>query len=139
MPMVAAFYNTLCNACQAALLSLGHFAPAVGLQAADLVGFPAVIKPIYGAASIGVVRVDDFDSLEKSFAKVSKELAGARIVAGALQQAKEGDEDSEGNAGSWIKLAVMMEEYLDGPEVCMAVYFLGGWGGGWDAWDDTSG
>ena len=27
-------------------------------------GFPAVIKPISGAASIGVVRVDDFTQLE---------------------------------------------------------------------------
>lgn len=40
--------------------------PVWRLQAADLVGFPAVIKPIYGAASIGVVRVDDFEHLEVS-------------------------------------------------------------------------
>lgn len=34
------------------------------MQASDLVGYPAVIKPIYGAASIGVVRVDDFEHLK---------------------------------------------------------------------------
>jgi carnosine synthase len=27
------------------------------------VGFPAVIKPIHGAASLGVVRVENFDDL----------------------------------------------------------------------------
>lgn len=36
-------------------------------EAADHVGFPAVIKPISGAASIGVIRVDDREQLEKSF------------------------------------------------------------------------
>ena len=33
--------------------------------AAELVGFPAVIKPISGAASEGVVRVDSLPQLEK--------------------------------------------------------------------------
>lgn len=93
------------------------------------VGFPAVIKPIYGAASIGVVRVDTFDQLKASYAKVCKELASARIVAGALEQGND-DDDADGgggggssvhtaggNASSWIRTDIMMEEYLDGPEV----------------------
>ena len=33
--------------------------------AAAVVGFPAVIKPISGAASEGVVRVDSLEQLEK--------------------------------------------------------------------------
>jgi biotin carboxylase len=34
-------------------------------KAAEVVGFPAVIKPISGAASEGVVRVDSLEQLEK--------------------------------------------------------------------------
>ncbi len=59
-----------------------------------------------------------------------KELSGARVVAGALEQAASDDEaeggaeSAQGNAGGWIRLEVMMEEYLDGAEVgCV-------WGGG---------
>jgi biotin carboxylase len=37
-------------------------------EAAKLVGFPAVIKPISGAASIGVVRVNDAAELRKNYA-----------------------------------------------------------------------
>ena len=53
----------------------------------------AVIKPIYGAASIGVVRVNNMAELKKTYKKVVKEMAGARIVAGALQQADASDDD----------------------------------------------
>ncbi len=58
----------------------------------DLLG--AVIKPIYGAASIGVVRVNDMPQLEQAYKRVTRELAKAHIVAGALQQGEEEDEDS---------------------------------------------
>lgn len=99
-------------------------------EASDLVGFPAVIKPIYGAASIGVVRVDSFEDLQRAYARVTKELASARIVAGALVQGGEddgagGDADN-GNAGSWIRMSIMMEEYLDGPEVDIDLVFSEG-------------
>ena len=100
------------------------------LQAAsDLVGYPAVIKPIYGAASIGVVRVDSFEDLQVAYARVTKELASAKIVAGALQQGDDDDEEgaaSNGNAGSWIRMSIMMEEYLDGPEVDIDLVFSEG-------------
>ena len=39
-------------------------------QAADHVGFPAVIKPIHGAASLGVLRVDSKASLREAYDKV---------------------------------------------------------------------
>lgn len=55
----------------------------------------AVIKPIYGAASIGVVRVNDMQQLEAAYKRVTKELARAHIVAGALQQGDEDDDDAE--------------------------------------------
>jgi carbamoylphosphate synthase large subunit len=75
------------------------FCPGVGKILAmsarthvDLLG--AVIKPIYGAASIGVVRVNDMPQLEQAYKRVTRELAKAHIVAGALQQGEEEDEDS---------------------------------------------
>ena len=46
--------------------------------AADAVRFPAVIKPICGAASIGVVRVDDFEHLQVRAAA----LLGAHVWGG---------------------------------------------------------
>lgn len=80
-------------------------------------GFPAVIKPISGAASIGVIRVDDPGMLAKSYTRVQRDLRRAKIVAGALQQgdqeeegAEGGEEEADGNAGTWINLDIMMEE-----------------------------
>eukprot|EP00892_Ulva_mutabilis_P007810 jgi/Ulvmu1/5400/UM022_0195.1 len=86
-------------------------------EAAEHVGFPAVIKPISGAASIGVIRVNDREQLETSFKRVLRDLKGARVVAGALVEASEEETDTDGNAGRWMDLSIMMEEYLDGPEV----------------------
>lgn len=45
-----------------------------------------MIKPIYGAASIGVVRVDSKEQLEKTYIRVQEEMSGAKIVDGALVQ-----------------------------------------------------
>ena len=95
-------------------------------EASDIVGYPAVIKPIYGAASIGVIRVDNFEQLQNSYAKVTKELSSAKIVAGALQQGAEDEEAETGNASSWIRTTIMMEEYLDGPEVDVDVVMSDG-------------
>ena len=52
-----------------------------------------MIKPIYGAASIGVVRVNTLEDLEKTYIRVQKEMSGARIVAGALTQGDDEDVD----------------------------------------------
>lgn len=113
-------------------------------EAGEKVGFPAVMKPIYGAASIGVLRVNNEEELQKAYVKVTKELASARIVAGALEQGSSssdddddggggGDGDGEqedetklGNASSWIRTDIMLEEYLDGPEVDVDLVFSDG-------------
>ena len=70
----------------------------------DLLG--AVIKPIYGAASIGVVRVNDMPQLEQAYKRVTRELAKAHIVAGALQQGEEDEEDEDGAADQAIDATV---------------------------------
>jgi biotin carboxylase len=66
--------------------------------AATEVGFPAVIKPEFGAAAVGCIRVDDFDALADLYTLVRGEI----------------DHDSSGRfrAGSDL----LIEEYLDGVE-----------------------
>jgi biotin carboxylase len=66
--------------------------------AAAEVGFPAVIKPEFGAAAVGCIRVDDFDALADLYTLVRGEI----------------DLDSTGRfrAGSDL----LIEEYLDGVE-----------------------
>eukprot|EP00405_Crypthecodinium_cohnii_P019788 CAMPEP_0206483012 /NCGR_PEP_ID=MMETSP0324_2-20121206/39183_1 /ASSEMBLY_ACC=CAM_ASM_000836 /TAXON_ID=2866 /ORGANISM="Crypthecodinium cohnii, Strain Seligo" /LENGTH=342 /DNA_ID=CAMNT_0053961003 /DNA_START=60 /DNA_END=1084 /DNA_ORIENTATION=- len=44
--------------------------------AADVVGFPAVLKPVSGAASLGVKKVLNFQELESSYLEVAEELGG---------------------------------------------------------------
>lgn len=80
------------------------------------VGFPAVIKPVSGAASIGVIRVNDMDQLRAAYSRVARDMARAKVVAGALVEGKD-DEEADGNAAGWINVQLMLEEYLDGPEV----------------------
>ncbi|MEU8784865.1 ATP-grasp domain-containing protein [Streptomyces sp. NPDC048637] len=63
-------------------------------EAARRIGFPAVLKPAAHAASIGVVRVDTADELPAAYAF-------------AAQAAGQGAESTQ----------VLVEEYLDGPEV----------------------
>ncbi|KAG2497151.1 hypothetical protein HYH03_004741 [Edaphochlamys debaryana] len=94
-------------------------------KAAAHVGFPAVIKPISGAASIGVIRANNEEELLKAFKKVQHDMSRAKIVAGALV---EGDEEGGegGNAGGWIHLELMVEEYLDGAEVDCDLIFDNG-------------
>jgi carnosine synthase len=124
------------------------------------VGFPAVIKPVSGAASIGVVRVNDAQALREAYERVARDMSRARVVAGALVEGHDDDDEEEGArpaaaagnnasatsqgeggaagsagaggpdgsapsitkkakgaASSWINVELMLEEYLDGPEV----------------------
>jgi biotin carboxylase len=66
--------------------------------AAGYVGFPAVVKPEFGANAIGAVRVDDLESLPTSYTLV-------RAVARP-------EEDMIFRAGNDL----LLEEYLDGVE-----------------------
>lgn len=52
-----------------------------------------VIKPIFGAASIGVVRVNSQAELLEKYNQVEKEMKSAKIVAGALQQGNPDEEN----------------------------------------------
>jgi carnosine synthase len=93
--------------------------------AGEHVGFPAVIKPIFGAASIGVVRVDSMEQLHTQVMKVRQQLLSARVINGALQEGIIGD-DEGCDAAAWIDLSIMMEQYLDGPEVDVDIIMADG-------------
>jgi len=86
-------------------------------HAAEHVGFPAVIKPTGGAASIGVIRVNSEDELRAAFERVKGDLSRCRVVAGAIEEGDEEGGGGEGNADDWFDLELMVEEYLDGDEV----------------------
>lgn len=84
-------------------------------KAISTVGFPAVIKPIGGAASMGVVRVDNEEDMRREYQKVVSYLKKAVIRCGALVEGDDTTED-DGATGKF-EVSLMMEQYLDGPEV----------------------
>lgn len=65
------------------------------------IGYPAVIKPLFGTASQGVVRVDDPDQLRQAFERT------LRIVATHRAFVKEDP----------LLNALLIEEYMEGTEV----------------------
>lgn len=88
----------------------------------ELVGFPAVLKPISGAASLGVQKVESKEELLTVYRRVSQELSTLVVSSGALERKTESivadfDREVGVSAKSVIDSRIMMEEYLDGPEV----------------------
>jgi carnosine synthase len=77
-------------------------------EAADRVGFPAVIKPVWGAEALGVLRVDDLGSLEEGYARVAAMIT------------------PELNAIFQQGTDLLLEEYLDGTEFDVDLVFSGG-------------
>eukprot|EP00798_Chlamydomonas_sp_ICE-L_P025943 gene25943-11622_t len=90
------------------------------------VGFPSVIKPVSGAASIGVIRVNNEEDLNRAYERVVRDMSNARIVAGALIEGDAEDRSSKGNAAEWMSIVLMLEEYLDGDEVDCDLIFDNG-------------
>mmetsp|Transcript_42101 Transcript_42101/g.100626 ORF Transcript_42101/g.100626 Transcript_42101/m.100626 type:complete len:607 (+) Transcript_42101:87-1907(+) len=79
------------------------------------VGFPAVLKPVSGAASLGVKKVTSMDDLHACYREVVSELKSLVVSSGALVKA---DPSGQGvNASSVVDLTVLLEQYLDGQEV----------------------
>ncbi|KAF4696549.1 Carnosine synthase 1 [Perkinsus olseni] len=80
-------------------------------EASQYVGFPAVLKPVAGSASVGVQRVDCYEHLVEAFNTVTRSLADMVLVDGIFVH-KNDDIDHTVEFGSF-----MLEEYLDGSEV----------------------
>lgn len=94
--------------------------------AAAAVGFPAVIKPIAGAGSMGVVRVDSAEALATVYAKVVRDLGRAVVTSGALVYAPESGTDEADASTKAFDAVLMVEAYLDGPEVDVDVVLCEG-------------
>jgi len=92
--------------------------------AATEVGFPAVLKPISGAASMGVKKVTNEQELRENYMEVVTELKGMVISGGAIVK-----DDGSGDhvaASALMDCTILMEQYLDGVEVDVDVVFSGG-------------
>jgi carnosine synthase len=78
------------------------------------VGYPAVLKPIIGADSLGVKRVDSEAELLEAFKEGVKVMHSLCITSGLLSNC----EDSTKSASTPIlPVEFVLEEYLDGQEV----------------------
>jgi carnosine synthase len=95
------------------------------VSAAEHVGFPAVLKPVSGAASLGVKKASALEELLEVFTTVSSSLSTLVVTSGALERrvttvCPSGNSLSPRQcieANTVIDTTVMMEEYLEGPEV----------------------
>jgi biotin carboxylase len=83
-------------------------------RAGAIVGFPAVLKPIIGADSLGVKRVDSLSELVEAFDEGVRVMCSLCITSGLLSApAVVTDQKKE----SILPVEFLLEEYLDGPEV----------------------
>ena len=87
--------------------------------AAAAVGFPAVIKPASGIASIGVLRVNDLEALQTGYRAVMKQMDAAIVTSGCMvvNQDEAAEQEAKENSKSWVNRTIIMEQYLDGAEV----------------------
>lgn len=85
--------------------------------ASKTVGFPAVLKPICGAASLGVKKVTCDADLLGTYKEIVAELSSLVVSSGALVKADPDSMTGVDAASTGVDLTVLMEQYLDGPEV----------------------
>lgn len=84
-------------------------------EAMRQVRFPAVLKPVSGAASLGVKKVTSEAETRQCYKEIVDELSSLVVVSGALVQ---DTGDNRGiKADQNVDLTVLMEQFLDGPEV----------------------
>ncbi len=85
--------------------------------AADKVGFPAVLKPLSGAASLGVIKVASREHLAGAYSEVMDEMRSTVVSSGALIKKDPATEELAASSAAENICAFLLEEYLDGPEV----------------------
>ena len=104
-------------------------------KASEYIGFPAVLKPISGAASLGVQKVNSAEEVVSVYHNVVETLSDLIVSAGALERRTDTIEAGSGkvsatsqgvNARTVIDVTVMMEEFLDGQEVDVDIVFSDG-------------
>jgi carnosine synthase len=85
------------------------------ISAGRAVGFPAVLKPISGAASLGVKKVLAAADLLACYREVVTELNSLIVISGALTKGDSSVEERP--AKSSVAPLVLLEQFLDGDEV----------------------
>ena len=99
-------------------------------KAAELVGFPAVLKPVSGAASLGVQKVNSIEELLRTYRVINDLVSELIVSSGALERrVKTATTESESesteasaeqfhsNVSSLQNTAIVLEEYISGQEV----------------------
>lgn len=89
------------------------------LAAANVVGFPAVLKPLSGSASQGVKKVTDLEDLRMTYRDTRDLISGMVVVDGEFS----GNCASDGPRVHFGDF--MLEEYLDGAEVDVDMIMCG--------------
>jgi len=92
-------------------------------KAAEVVGFPAVLKPISGAASLGVKKVPTKALLHETYTELHNELNSLVVISGALMK---GDGTKGATAEKVMGTSFLLEQYLDGDEVDVDVVMCDG-------------
>mmetsp|Transcript_73735 Transcript_73735/g.130190 ORF Transcript_73735/g.130190 Transcript_73735/m.130190 type:complete len:650 (+) Transcript_73735:66-2015(+) len=85
-------------------------------RAIEIVGFPAVLKPVSGAASVGVKKVANEAELRSAYFEREKELGSLIISSGAIVK-DDGQQGAVIGAGNVLGARFLLESYLDGDEV----------------------
>jgi len=121
------------HATRAALKAAGLPTPRNGLIKSEadvdvvgkIVGFPAVLKPVSGAASLGVKKVSSGEEMLSCYREIVAELSTLVVSSGALIK---GDAGTVGgvHASAVVDMTVLCEQYLDGCEVDVDVIMSGG-------------
>lgn len=98
------------------------------VNAAAIVGFPAVLKPNTGAASLCVRKVYSFEELQKFYLQIVSQLELLIFSSGAVSSNSDRSTDrSRGICSNKpLKMHILLEEYLDGDEVDVDVVMSDG-------------
>mmetsp|Transcript_43900 Transcript_43900/g.82006 ORF Transcript_43900/g.82006 Transcript_43900/m.82006 type:complete len:635 (+) Transcript_43900:43-1947(+) len=94
-------------------------------QAVQTVGFPAVLKPVSGAASVGVKKVESEAELRSAYHARHQELGSMVISSGAIVK-DDGQQGAAIGADAVIGARFILESYLDGEEVDVDVVMSDG-------------
>lgn len=90
------------------------------LRAVSEVGFPSVLKPVIGADSLGVKRLDDLVDLEKAYLESVDVVSRLEVSSGYLTAS-----DCV-KSKSLLPVEFLLEEYLEGPEVDVDIVLKNG-------------
>ncbi|PSC71326.1 ATP-grasp domain containing 1 [Micractinium conductrix] len=96
-------------------------------EAAKLVGFPSVLKPVGGSESIGVVRVDNEAQLAECYEQLQAIMRATAYKDGSLSTFED-ESDAKGSANAALEFFtdLMLEQYMDGAEVDVDIVMSGG-------------